>query len=61
MLAMTRKIGETIFIGQDIKVTILKLYRNYVKIGIEAPIEVPVHREEIYLELQNQEEEKREE
>jgi len=48
MLILTRKPGETIMIGDDIKVTILGVASKQIRIGIEAPKDVPVHREEIY-------------
>ena len=50
MLILTRNIGESLIIGENVKVTILPNYQheNAVKIGINAPREVSVHREEIY-------------
>ncbi len=48
MLILTRKLGETIKIGDEISVKIIELGRHFVKIGIEAPRNVKVHREEIY-------------
>ncbi|MDG2915653.1 carbon storage regulator CsrA [Bisgaard Taxon 10/6] len=48
MLILTRKAGETVLIGDDISITILNIRGNQVKIGIEAPKDVTVHREEIY-------------
>jgi len=48
MLILTRRPGETIIIGDDIKVTILGVASKQIRIGIEAPKDVPVHREEIY-------------
>lgn len=47
MLVLTRKQGESIIIGEDIKVTILKIGENFIKIGIDAPREIPVYREEL--------------
>jgi len=61
MLSIIRQIGQTIFIGNDIKITVLNLRNNRVKLGIEAPIEIPVYREEIYLKFQQQEEKQEEE
>lgn len=52
MLVLTRKSGEAIRIGDDIKVVVLEFKENQIKLGIEAPHELPVHREEIYLKIQ---------
>lgn len=48
MLILTRKVGESLLIGDDISVTVLSVRGNQVKIGINAPKDVSVHREEIY-------------
>ena len=48
MLILTRKVDQKIVIGDDVIITILGVKGNQVRIGIEAPREVPVHREEIY-------------
>lgn len=54
MLNLTRRVGETFLIGDDINVTILSVQGGQVKIGIDAPKEVAVHREEIYKRIQSE-------
>jgi carbon storage regulator len=51
VLVLARSEGETIMIGHDIKVTVVNVSDDVVRIGIEAPSEVTVHREEIYLKI----------
>lgn len=53
MLTLSRKIGESIMIGNDIEITILDVKGDQVKIGINAPKAVPVYRKEIYVQIQN--------
>jgi carbon storage regulator len=48
VLILTRRIGETLNIGDDIQVTVLGIKGNQIRLGINAPKDVPVHREEIY-------------
>ncbi len=54
MLALSRKIGETIVINNDIEVTILDINREQVKLGIVAPRSIPVHRKEIFLQIKEE-------
>lgn len=54
MLALSRKIGETIHIGNDIEVTILEIKGDQVKLGIDAPKSVGIYRKEIYLQIQEE-------
>jgi carbon storage regulator len=54
LLILTRKLGESITIGDNIKVTVLGIYGRQVRLGIEAPLKVVVHREEIYVKIQKE-------
>jgi len=52
MLILTRRSGESIMVGNDVKIVVLGVRNSQVKIGIDAPGEIAVHREEIYLRIQ---------
>jgi carbon storage regulator len=52
VLVLTRKVKQSVMIGDDIEVTVLSSDGAKVRLGIRAPLDVPVHREEIYLEIQ---------
>jgi carbon storage regulator len=58
MLVLTRRSNQSIMIGDDIEVSVLSVMGDKVRLGIDAPANIPVFRTEIYLEIQSQEDEK---
>ncbi|WP_241085997.1 carbon storage regulator CsrA [Candidatus Vondammii sp. HM_W22] len=56
MLILTRRIGETLMVGDEVSVTVLGVKENQVRLGVNAPKEVAVHREEIYDRIQREKE-----
>ena len=54
MLILTRRVGETLMIGDDTTVTVLGVKGNQVRLGVNAPKDVAVHREEIYLRIKRE-------
>jgi len=54
MLILTRRVGETVVIGNDVTVTVLGVKGNQVRLGVNAPREVTVHREEIFERIQGE-------
>ena len=55
MLILTRRVGETVMIGDEVTVTVLGVKGNQVRVGVNAPKDVAVHREEIYERIQREE------
>lgn len=56
MLILTRRTGETINIGDDVQITVLGVRGNQVRLGLIAPKEIPIHREEIYERIKREQE-----
>ncbi len=54
MLILTRRVGETLMVGDDVTITVLGVKGNQVRIGVNAPKDVSVHREEIYQRIQRE-------
>ncbi len=58
MLILTRRVSESLIIGDDITITVLGIKGHQVRLGINAPLEIPVHRDEIYQRVQQEKENK---
>ncbi|WP_445365695.1 carbon storage regulator CsrA [Microbulbifer sp. ANSA001] len=56
MLILTRRIGQNLRIGANVSIVVLDIKGNHVRMGIEAPKSLPVHREEIYMRIQKERE-----
>lgn len=54
MLILTRKVGESLFIGDEIEITITEISKNTARIGIDAPKDLPVYRKEIYEKIKSE-------
>ncbi len=54
MLALARKVNESIIIGNDVEVTILEIKGDQIKIGVNAPKSVPIYRKELYIQIQEE-------
>jgi len=57
MLILTRRVGETVMIGEEVAITVLGVKGNQVRIGIKAPRDTPVHREEIFERIRRESDE----
>lgn len=54
MLALARKVNESIMIGNDIEITVLEIKGDQIKLGVKAPKSVPIYRKELYLQIQEE-------
>lgn len=61
MLVLSRKFNESIFVGDTIKITVVDIRGDKVRLGIEAPADTPIHREEIYQAIQRDKQKQAEE
>ena len=57
MLVLTRKVGESIVIGTNVRVTVLEMQGRQIRLGIEAPSDIPVHRGEVYERIKDENQE----
>ncbi len=58
MLILTRRVGETLMVGDEVSITVLGVKGNQVRLGVDAPKTIAVHREEIYARIQQEKQEK---
>ncbi len=56
MLILTRKLGESVIIGDDVKITVVEVNKQQIKIGVDAPKNIIIHREEVYLKIKEENE-----
>ena len=54
MLVLTRKVGQNIIVGQGIRISVIDVRGRQVRLGVEAPTEMPIHREEVFLRIQEE-------
>ena len=54
MLALARKVNESIMIGNDIQITVLEIKGDQIKLGVKAPKSVPIYRKELYVQIQEE-------
>lgn len=54
MLALARKVNESIMIGNDIEITVLEIKGDQIKLGVKAPKSVPIYRKELYVQIQEE-------
>ena len=56
MLILTRKLGESVIIGDDVKITVVEVSKQQIKLGVDAPKNITIHREEVYLKIKEENE-----
>ncbi len=56
MLILTRKLGESVIIGDDVKITVIEVNKHHIKLGVDAPKNIIIHREEVYLKIKEENE-----
>ncbi|MCP5003404.1 MAG: carbon storage regulator CsrA [Planctomycetes bacterium] len=56
MLILTRKLGESVIIGDNIKLTVVEINRSHIKFGIDAPKDITIHREEVFEKIMDENE-----